>query len=106
MKEIDSHSSVAVRITVAEDVEKALTLFADPLFKPDLVITDMGLSKTNGADVFKWCNAGAVPLVVFSGSKDPADKAEAIRLGAKESDLDGYTEAGRRMLWKWIKPRA
>jgi DNA-binding NtrC family response regulator len=111
MKEIISRSSVAVRITVAEDVEKALALLRDPLFKPDLVITDMRLPKTNGADVLKWCNEGGVPLVVFSGSKDPADKVEAIRLGAKEfiekpPDLDGYTEAVWRMIWTWIKPLA
>jgi CheY-like chemotaxis protein len=45
IKEIVSRCSVAVRITVAEDGEKALALLADPHFKPDLIITDMNMPK-------------------------------------------------------------
>jgi CheY-like chemotaxis protein len=43
IKEIVSHCSVAIRFTVAEDGEEALSLLDDPQFKPHLVITDMKL---------------------------------------------------------------
>ncbi len=105
-KEIVSRGSVAVSVTVAQDGEKALALLADPLFKPDLVITDINLPKASGSDVLQRINANGVPVVVFSASKNPEDKAEAIRLGAKEFvgkpfDFNGYTEAVWRMIRKW-----
>jgi CheY-like chemotaxis protein len=110
-KEIVSHSSVAVRITVAEDGEKALALLADPLFKPDLIITDISLPKTSGADVLQRCKAYGIPVVVFSASKNPSDRATALELGAKEfvekpDGLDGYTDAVWKMIWKWVQPKA
>jgi len=45
IKEIVSKCSVAIRITVAEDGEKALAIVADPQFNPDLIITDMNMPK-------------------------------------------------------------
>jgi CheY-like chemotaxis protein len=46
--------------------------------------------------------------VVFSASTNPNDKTEALALGAKEfvekpADLDAYTEAVWKMIWKWIQ---
>jgi chemotaxis family two-component system response regulator Rcp1 len=109
IKEIVSHCAVAVRVTVVENGERALTLLADPLFTPDLIITDMILPKVSGAEVLQRCNADGVPVVVFSASKNPADIAKALELGAKEFvekpvDLDEYTEAVWKMIWKWIRP--
>jgi len=111
IKEIVSHSSVAVRITVAADGEKALALLGDPLFQPDLIITDMILPKVSRDDGLRQRNANGVPVVVFSASKNSADKADALRLGAKEfiekpTDLDEYTEAVWKMIWKWIQAPA
>jgi len=109
IKEIVSHSSVAVRITVAEDDEKALALLADPKFKPDLIITGMSLSKTSGSEVLQRCNANGIPVVVFNASKNPRDKAEVLGLGATEFvekpfDLNRYTEAVWKMVRKWVQP--
>ena len=109
IKEIVSHSTVAVRITVAEDAAKALALLADPLFKPDLIITDMILPKVSGDEVLQRCHANGIPVVVFSASKNPADIAKALELRVKEFiekpiDLDEYTEAVWKMIWKWMNP--
>jgi CheY-like chemotaxis protein len=111
IKEIVSHCSVALRITVAEDGEKALALLADPRFKPDLIITDMSVPKIAGPELLERCNANGIPVVVFSSSMNPTDKAEALRLGAREyvekpTDLDEYTKALWKMIWKWIQPPA
>jgi len=59
------------------------------------------------------CNSATLtgPSGGFSASKNSADKADALRLGAKEfiekpTDLDEYTEAVWKMIWKWTKPPA
>jgi chemotaxis family two-component system response regulator Rcp1 len=109
IKEIISRCCVAVRITVAEDGEKALALLADPQFKPDLIITDMNMPKVAGPELLERCNANGIPVVVFSSSRNPTDRAEALRLGAREyvekpTDLDEYTNALWKMIWKWIQP--
>jgi two-component system response regulator AdeR len=109
IKEIVSHSTVAIRITVAEDGEKALALLADPQFKPNLIITDMILPKISGTELLQRCNVDSIPVVVFSASKNPSDTAKALELGAKEfvekpADIDEYTEAVWKMIWKWIQP--
>jgi CheY-like chemotaxis protein len=111
IKEIVSESSLATRITVAENGEKALSLLDDPQFKPDLVITDMMLPKASGPEVLQRCKENGIPVVVFSASENPKDKAEALGLGAKEfvekpADLDGYTISVWKMISKWAKPRA
>jgi CheY-like chemotaxis protein len=111
IKEIVSRCSVAVRITVAEDGEKALALLADSQFKPDLIITDMNMPKVAGSELLERCNANGIPVVVFSSSRNPTDRAEALRLGAREyvekpTDLDEYTNALWKMIWKWIQPPA
>jgi CheY-like chemotaxis protein len=108
IKEIVSRCSVAVRITVAEDGEKALALLADPQFKPDLIITDMNMPKVAGPELLKRSNANGIPVVVFSSSTNPTDKAEALKLGARECvekpiDLDEYTEVLWKMIWKWTQ---
>jgi two-component system, chemotaxis family, response regulator Rcp1 len=111
IKEIVSHCSVTVRIAVVGDGEKALAFLADPQFKPDLIITDMSLPKISGPELLQRCTANGIPVVVFSSSKNPADIAKALELGAKEfvekpTDIDEYTEAVWKMIWKWAKPPA
>ena len=108
IKEIVSRCSVAVRITVAEDGEKALALLADPHFKPDLIVTDMNMPKVAGTEILKRFSANGIPVVVFSSSTNPTDKAEALKLGARECvekpiDLDEYTEALWKLIWKWTQ---
>ena len=111
IKEIVSHSSVTVRLTIAKDGEKALAVLADPQFKPDLIITDMILPTISGPELLRRCTADGIPVVVFSSSKNPMHIASALELGAKEyvekpADIDQYTEAVWKMIWKWTKPRA
>jgi two-component system response regulator len=111
IKEIVSQSSVAVRMTVAEDGEKAVAILADPKFKPDLIITDMSLPKISGLELLRRFRGNGIPVVVFSSSKNPADVTNALELGAKEFvekpiDLEQYTEAVWKMIWNWIQPPA
>ena len=111
IREIVSQTSVAIRLTIAENGEEALALLANPLFKPDLIITDTSVPKSCHSDVLRLCQASGLPVVVFSGSTSPSVRKEALKLGAKEFiekplDLDAYTDAVWKMIWKWAKPSA
>jgi len=109
IKEIVSHSTVVVTLTVAGDGEEAVALLGDSLYKPDLIITDANVPKISLPEVLRLCNAESIPVVVFSAAINPAEKAEVLSLGAKEFvekpvHLDAYIEAVWRMIWKWVKP--
>jgi CheY-like chemotaxis protein len=111
IKEIVSYSSPTVSLTVAGDGEKALALLDNPLFNPHLIITDMSLPKISGLELLRRFSGNGIPVVVFSASKNPSDKADALALGAKEFvekplDLDEYTDALWKMIGKWAVPEA
>jgi two-component system, chemotaxis family, response regulator Rcp1 len=54
---------------------------------PDLIFIDLKLAGMDGFQLITWIKGNPlfseIPLVVFSGSRDPADKHKAIQLGAK-----------------------
>lgn len=71
----------------------------------------MGVLEFGGVELLKRCNRREIPVVVFSGSIDPAGQTRAMRLGAKEFInkplvLDDYIEAVWGMIGKWAKPQA
>jgi CheY-like chemotaxis protein len=111
IEEITERVSAPIRITTATDCSGALARLSDVRFIPNLVIADMGVLEFGGVELLKRCNPREIPVVVFSGSIDPADQARAMRLGAKEFihkplELDDYIEAVRGMIGKWAKPQA
>lgn len=105
-------TSLDKRIFVARDGEEALrllriepfSLFAkddDPRVAPDLVILDWSLPRVHGAGVIDAIRSDdrfrRTPVVVFSGSQDPADSAAAYEKGAssyisKPEDFRGYVQ--------------
>jgi DNA-binding NtrC family response regulator len=110
IKHITAHGSTPIRITTANDCSGALARLSDVRFIPNLVIADMRVLEFRGVELFKRCNPREIPVVVFSGSIDPADQARAMRLGAKEFinkpiELDDYVAAVWGMIGKWAKPR-
>ncbi len=108
-------------VLVAPDGQKAIALLSDkaddapggqasgqlspePSWKPHLIVLDVNLPKHNGDVVLRhvrrqpWLKG--VPVIMLTSSASPADRAEAIRLGAslylqKSSDLDELLEVGK-----------
>ena len=71
----------------------------------------MNMPKVAGPELLERSNANGIPVVVFSSCSNPTDKAKALELGAREcvekpTDLDEYTIAVWKMIWKWIQPPA
>ena len=109
IEEITERVSAPIRITTATDCSGALARLSDVRFTPNLVIADMGVLEFGGVELLKRCNPREIPVVVFSGSIDPADQARAMRLGAKEfvnkpTAQDDYVDAISGMIDKWGKP--
>lgn len=108
---ITPHGSTPVRIIVANDCAGALARLSNVRFTPNLVIADMGVLEFRGVELLKRCNPRGIPVVVFSGSVNPADEARAIKLGAKEFvskplQLDDYVQAVWKIIGKWAVPQA
>jgi CheY-like chemotaxis protein len=108
---ITAHASAPIRITTAKDCSGALARLSDVRLIPNLVIADMGVLEFGGVELLKRCNPREIPVVVFSGSTNPADQERAMRLGAKEFinkpiELDDYVAAVWGMIGKWAEPQA
>jgi DNA-binding NtrC family response regulator len=108
IEQITARGSTPIRITTANDCSGALARLSDMRFIPSLVIADMGVLEFGGVELLKRCNPRGIPVVVFSGSIDPADQARAMTFGAKEFvqkplGLDDYVEAVWGIIGKWAK---
>ena len=106
---IAEQGSAPVRITTAHDCSGALTRLSRS--RPSLVIADMGALEFRGVELMKRCNPQGIPVVIFSGSKNPTDAELALRLGAKDfvtkpSDLDEYADTVSKMISKWAVSQA
>jgi DNA-binding NtrC family response regulator len=111
IQQITSQSMVPIHTAVAESCVSALAMLADGRYVPNLVITDMSVSDAAASELLKRCNATGVPVVVFSGSMNPAQRAEALRLGAKEFvekpyGIDEYTAALWNLISRWTAGEA
>lgn len=75
------------RIVVAKDGEEALDYFdGAEKERPCLVLLDLKLPKVSGLDVLRAIRANpsysAVPVVIFTSSKEQRDLVESYELGA------------------------
>ena len=78
---------------------------------PDLVILDLLMPDVDGFGVLEWIRTAPkhakVPVVVLTGSEDPAHEERALALGAdafykKPTDLDGLSEVVREIVTVWV----
>jgi len=111
IEQITARGSTRIRITTANDCSGALARLSDMRFIPRLVIADMVVLEFCGVELLKRCNPRGIPVVVFSGSANPKDREDVLRLGAKEfiekpNTLDEYTDALWKMIGKWAVPEA
>jgi CheY-like chemotaxis protein len=101
-------TSTAVQLFRVSDGEQALAFLskADPYAKapkPALILLDLNLPRLNGFQLLERLQAhelSTIPVVVFTCSALPADKARALALGAqgfvtKPANLDDFFSAVR-----------
>jgi CheY-like chemotaxis protein len=101
MKEVD--------LQVLNDGEKAFALIEaaeadDSAPAPVLLILDLNLPKRSGQEVLKRVRQssklGRIPVVIFTSSDSPVDRAETTKLGAtayfrKPADLEEFMCIGK-----------
>jgi two-component system, chemotaxis family, response regulator Rcp1 len=95
----------AVRITVAQDGEEALSLLIRPGYKPRLIVLD-------GQEVLKRIRrklAPKIPIIVMSGSRNLDDISQAYANGAnvyvdKPSELNALRKTIESLARLWVEP--
>lgn len=103
---VAGQSQSQVRVTTTADCNGALAILSNGT--PNLVIADMGVLERGGSEFMKHCQLGGIPVVIFSGSLNPAHEVEALGLGAKQFvrkplELDKYAEAVWTMIANWAR---
>jgi DNA-binding response OmpR family regulator len=98
-----------INVQVVMDGEKALQVFADGNFRPDLVILDLNIPKVNGFDVLKRCSSPEMRIIVFSSSSNPDDLRRSFELGAQEFvhkplGLDEFRQQVIQIVRNWAPP--
>lgn len=86
-------------LRIAQDGDAALKLIekqrAEDGHLPDLILLDLNLPRLNGFEVLKYLRGNpafsTIPVIVFSGSANPEDRARSMDLKADDF---------------WIKPRS
>lgn len=92
-------NGVEFEMVVAEDGEQAMTMLADPERQLDVVLLDLNMPKRGGSEVLQRLQGSQVPVIVLTSSDSPADKMQALRLGAthyirKPTGLDDFLAIG------------
>ena len=98
-----------INVQVVMDGEKALQVFADGNYRPDLVILDLNIPKVHGFDVLKRCNSPEMRIIVFSSSSNPEDMRRSFELGAQEFvhkplGLDEFRQQVIQIVRNWAPP--
>ncbi|EKD31071.1 MAG: Response regulator receiver protein [uncultured bacterium] len=110
-------NNLANEITVAEDGEEALDYlykrgkFANEKTNPAIILLDMKMPKMNGIEVLKIirndCQFSAVPIIIFTSSREERDLVESYRNGAnsyvvKPVDIPQFIDAIKSLGQYWI----
>ena len=90
---------VNFQLLLAQDGEQALEMVADSSRELDVVLLDLNMPKRSGSEVLEKLQGQPTPVLVLTSSDSPADKVEAIRLGAthyirKPTGLDEFLAIG------------
>lgn len=100
-------AGLPVEVHIVSDGEKALDFIAaaesDPAAPiPQVFLLDINLPRADGFEILRHLRARdrwrTIPVLMFSGSDSPADRAEAAKLGAsyfkKPDNYGGFLKLG------------
>ena len=101
--QILAEALLPVRLHIARDGVQALTMLADPSFKPALIILDLNLPILSGVQVLERNPRREIPVVVFSVSTKEGEVDRALAAGAaaffqKPMDLAAYRDVVMAMI--------
>jgi len=113
LKVLQKHSPIQ-RIEIAETGNQAIDLLysTDSPIKPRLIILDLGLPGMNGIELLQTIRSKketkAIPVIVFSGSREEEDKINTYHLGidlyiSKPIHFDQFVESVNRICQFWSK---
>ena len=107
--QIVADSLLPIKMVIARDGLQALTMLADPTFRPVLIILDLNIPLISGHVVLERNQRRDIPVVVFSVSGDPSEVSRVLALGAREyiqkpTDLEAYRRAVWGIVRKWAGP--
>jgi chemotaxis family two-component system response regulator Rcp1 len=90
---------VDFEMLLARDGEQALAMIEDTSCALDVVLLDLNMPKRGGSEVLERLQGQSTPVIVLTSSDSPADKMQAIRLGAtqyirKPTGLDEFLAIG------------
>ena len=108
--EIALEGDASAAVSLAADGESAMELLATR--RPDLVVTDLNMPRRSGHELIAFLKAHpllrSIPVVVFSGSKNPADVEHSYQAGAasyvcKPGDPDRFFDVVRSLVGYWAR---
>jgi DNA-binding response OmpR family regulator len=112
LREAVRQSSVEADVTIAADGVDALRVLNSPQCRTDLIVLDINIPKLSGLDVLERYRRenDVVPVIVFTSSQNPKERARASELGVKEyltkpMDLDEYLNTIRTAIERWGRNR-
>jgi len=90
---------VQFQLKVAQDGEQAIQLLTQDDTRFDVVLLDLNMPKRGGSEVLEKLHGNTVPVIVLTSSDSPADRMQAMRLGAthyirKPTGLDDFLAIG------------
>jgi CheY-like chemotaxis protein len=100
-------SPVTADLMIARDGEQALQFLTKFGFKPDCIFMDLSVPKLDGLEFLdRFHTNQGPPVIVLTGSCDPANRQRAIDAGAKDYivkpiDLDEFLNVVNKALERW-----
>ena len=106
IRQVLAESPVPVKLHIARDGEQALTMLSGDYFHPALVILDLNIPCITGPALLERWQGWDIPVVVFSSSVDPAEKARVLELGAREfihkpTNMSVYASEVQGIIERW-----
>jgi DNA-binding response OmpR family regulator len=98
---------VTVDLIIAHDGEQAIRFISEFHFEPDFIFMDLNVPKLDSFEFLDTLHANqGPPVIVLTGSGDPANRQRAIDAGAKDyivkpTDLDEFLNAVNKALERW-----
>ena len=90
---------VNFEMAVAQDGEQALAMISETANPIDVVLLDLNMPKRGGTEVLEKLKGASTPVIVLTSSDSPADRMQAMELGAthyirKPTGLDDFLAIG------------